>query len=264
MNLKKILKSSQGAAIAAGDYVLSNLGKIKNIEFKGERNLVTEVDKRSEEMIKSFLFKKYPAFNFVGEESGGDINSEYYWLVDPIDGTNNFSHTFPVFCISIALLKDKNPILGVIYDPTRKEIFSAILKDGAYLNGKKISVSKVDKVSRSLVATGFYYDFKDQSDTNIEHFSNFIYHAQGIRRCGAAALDLAYVASGRLDGFWELGLNPWDTAAGILLVEEAGGRVTRMDGEDFNPFYPNILSSNGLLHQEMLRILSLKDKLGKN
>ncbi|MDP8253050.1 MAG: inositol monophosphatase family protein [Candidatus Kaelpia aquatica] len=263
MNLKKILKSSQRVALNAGDYVLSNLGRVKNIEFKGERNLVTEVDRKSEEIIKSYLLKKYPDFNFVGEESGGDADSEYCWLVDPIDGTNNFSHTFPVFCVSIALLKDKKPVLGVIYDPTRKEVFSAISKDGAYLNGKRISVSKIDQISRSLVATGFHYEFKDQADTNIEHCSNFIYHTQGVRRCGAAALDLAYVASGRLDGFWELGLNPWDTAAGILLIEEAGGKVTQMDGEVFSPFYPNIVSSNGLLHQEMLRIISLKDKLVK-
>lgn len=262
MDLGDILKSSKKIALSAGDYVLSNFGKVKSIEFKGERNLVTEVDKKSEEMIRSFLVKAYPDFDFIGEEFGGEASSEYYWLVDPIDGTNNFSHNFPVFCISIALLKDKIPLLGVIYDPTRKELFWATAKEGAYLNNKRILVSKIDKIKQALVATGFYYDFKDQSDTNIEHFFNFIYHVQGIRRCGAAALDLAYVASGRLDGFWELGLNPWDTAAGILLVEEAGGRVTRRDGEKFNPFCSNIVVSNELLHEEMLRILSLKGRIG--
>jgi myo-inositol-1(or 4)-monophosphatase len=262
LNLDKILSYSKKVALKAGDYIISNFGKVKNIEFKGERNLVTEVDKNSEELIKDLLSKNYPDFSFIGEELGGDAVGEYCWLVDPLDGTNNFSHNFPVFCVSIALLKNKKPVVGVVYDPTRRELFWAKSNSSAYLNNKKISVSKIDNIKQALVATGFHYDFKDQSDTNIEHFSNFIYHVQGIRRCGAAALDLAYVASGRLDGFWELGLSPWDTAAGVLLVKEAGGCVRKMDGEAFNPFCPDILASNGILDKEMLRIISLKDRMG--
>ena len=249
MNPGKISKYTQIIAQRTGSYILSKLGGISGLEFKGERNLVTEVDKTAEHMVKDYLGKKFPSFKFRGEEFGGDIDSEYYWLVDPLDGTNNFTHSFPVFCVSIALLKDKKPLLGVVYDPNREEMFSAVCDRGACLNKKTIVVSKIDKLKRALLATGFCYEFKDQSDTNIGHFTNFIYHAQGIRRCGAAAIDLAYVASGRLDGFWELGLNPWDTAAGILLVQEAGGRVSRFDGSSYDPFYPNILASNGLIHE---------------
>ncbi len=253
----KALKLVEKIAVLAGDYVLSNLGKVKRIEFKGERNIVTEVDRASEEKIKEYLKRHFPSFEFLGEEFGGDIKSEYYWLVDPLDGTNNFSHSFPVFCVSIALMKEKEPLAGVVYDPARGEIFSALKGGGAHLNGKKIAVSKIESIKYSLLATGFYYGFKEQADTNIEHFINFIHYAQGIRRCGAAALDLAYVASGRLDGFWELGLNPWDTAAGILLVEEAGGEVSKPDGARYNPFHSDIVASNGNIHQEMVRILAL-------
>ncbi|MDP8234462.1 MAG: inositol monophosphatase family protein [Candidatus Saelkia tenebricola] len=257
IDLHKILKITQKIAKKAGGFILSKLGKAGKLEFKGERNIVTEIDKKSEKIIKAYLKKHFPNFEFLGEEFGGDINSEYYWLVDPIDGTNNFSHSFPVFCTSIALMKDKEPLIGVIYDPTRDELFYSIKGEGAYLNRKKISVSKIDIISRSLLATGFYYEFKEQTDTNIEHFINFIHHAQGIRRCGAAALDLAYVASGRLDGFWELGLNPWDTAAGLLLVREAGGCLTKLDGDVYDPFHSDIAASNGIIHQKILEILSL-------
>jgi len=255
LSLRKVLKLTEKTAVLAGDYVLSNLGKVKHIEFKGKRNVVTEVDRASEEKIKRYLKKHFPSFEFLGEESGGDIKSEYYWLVDPLDGTNNFSHGFPVFCVSIALMKGKEPLIGVVYDPARREIFSAVKGGGACLNGKEIAVSKIKSIEYSLLATGFYYEFKEQADTNIEHFINFIHHAQGVRRCGAAALDLAYVASGRLDGFWELGLNPWDTAAGFLLVEEAGGRVTKTDGSPYNPFHPDVAASNGNIHQKMVEIL---------
>ncbi len=258
IDLKKTLQKSQGIAVEVGEYILSQIGNIKSLTFKGERNIVTEVDKAAEEKIKEYFKRQYPEFDFLGEEFGGECSSEYCWIVDPLDGTNNFSHTFPVFCVSIALMKNKKPLLGVVYDPNRKELFHALENSGSYLNNKKITVSKTKFLRDSLLATGFYYEFKSQFDTNVEHFINFLHEAQGIRRTGAAAIDCAWLAAGRVDGFWELGLKPWDTAAGMLLIKEAGGVATSLEGLEFDPFIPNIAASNGLIHQEMLRILALK------
>ena len=259
LDLEKVFETVEPVIRKTGSYVLSNLGKAKDLEFKGQRNIVTSVDKTSEQMIRAELEQKFPDFKFLGEEFGGDVSESYHWLVDPIDGTNNFYHNFPVFCISIALLEKDRPLLGLVYDPVKNELFSAREKQGAYLNTQKIKVSGTKKLRYSLLATGFNYEFKKQSDTNIEHFINFLHQSQGVRRCGSAALDLAYVASGRLDGFWELGLKPWDTAAGWLIVKEAGGEVTKINGSEFNAFCSDIAASNGSIHKEMIQILSHKD-----
>lgn len=253
--LQEVLEVARSAALEAGKYILNNLGQAQKPEFKGERNIVTEVDRKSEEIIKSHLEREFPDFEILGEELGGETKSQYYWLIDPLDGSNNFFHSYPVFCISIALMQAKQPLLGIIYDPSRNELFHTIKGKGAYLNQQKIAVSTTTNLKGSLLATGFYYEFKTQPDTNIEHFVDLLCSSQGIRRSGSAAIDLAYVAAGRLDGFWELGLKPWDTASGWLMVEEAGGKVSKLNGSEFDPFYPEIVSSNGLIHAQIIEVL---------
>ena len=254
LNLQKALLLVSEIARKSGLYLIQHLGRIKEVEFKGERNLVTDVDKSCEQIIKSLLVENFLGIPILGEELGGE-NAELCWVIDPLDGTNNYFHSYPVFCISIALLEKGSPILGVIYDPNREEMFTAIKGKGAYMNGEKIQVSQTNSLKQALLATGFYYEFKKQRDTNIGHFVDFLYEVQGIRRSGSAAIDLAYVACGRLDGFWELGLQPWDTSAGFLIVEEAGGKVTKFDGSLFDPFFPQIVASNSRIHSEMLEIL---------
>lgn len=255
LNLQQVLPLVSQIATTAGEYLIQHLGKVKEINFKGERNLVTEIDTTSEQVIKHRLKEEFPEIAILGEELGGET-AELFWVIDPLDGTNNYFHSYPVFCVSIALIKNNNPVLGVIYDPTRKEIFTGLKGEGAFLNGKQIQVSTTDNLKTSLVATGFYYEFKNQKDTNIGHFVDFLYEVQGIRRSGSAAIDLAYVACGRLDGFWELGLRPWDTAAGSLIIEEAGGKVTKFDGSPFDIFFPQIVASNAKIHSAMLDVLN--------
>jgi len=177
------------------------------------------------------------------------------WIVDPLDGTTNYAHGFPFFCVSIALEKDGSVVLGVVYDPMRDDLFEASLGGGAHLNGKKLQVSSVSDLSRGLLATGFPYDIRESPDNNLDFFAAMIVKAQAIRRPGAAALDLAHLAAGRFDGFWELKLKPWDTAAGCLLVTEAGGVLSDMTGGKWSVFSPGLVASNGLIHQQMLEVL---------
>ena len=255
------LKEIEFIVIKAGEFILKNFGKVKKAYFKGKRNPVTKVDKESEEKIKKYLKKKFSDIPFLGEELTPDeILQDLYWLVDPLDGTVNFFHKFPIFCVSCALMYKKEPLIGVVYDPVRKELFSACKNKGAFLNKKRIRVSNTKNLSKALLSTGFYYEFENTPDTNVEHFIDFLYSAQGIRRTGSAALDLCYVGCARLDGFWELYLKPWDTAAGSLIVKEAGGRVSKFDGSEFTPFDKEILASNKILHQSMVKILQKKNR----
>jgi myo-inositol-1(or 4)-monophosphatase len=180
------------------------------------------------------------------------------WIIDPLDGTTNYAHGYPVFCISIALENEGTIVLGVIYDPMREEMFAAVRGEGAYLNDKKLAVSRTDNISRSLLATGFPYDIRESKENNLDYFNSMAINVQAIRRAGAAALDLAYLAAGRFDGFWELKLKPWDTAAGCLMVEEAGGLVSNVFGEKWSIFSPHVLASNGLIHGQMIEVLSIK------
>ncbi|HEX8853853.1 MAG TPA: inositol monophosphatase family protein, partial [Pyrinomonadaceae bacterium] len=186
----------------------------------------------------------------------GDAGSGYRWIIDPLDGTTNYAHGYPCFCVSVALEHAGRIVIGVIYDPVRDETFAAERGEGATLNGRRVSVSNVSDLNRALLCTGFPYDVRSRSDF-ARHFYNFIMQAQAVRRDGSAALDLAYVACGRFDGFWEEGLRPWDVAAGVLLVEEAGGRVSRYDGSPFNVYTPPIMVSNNLIHEEMMRVLAM-------
>lgn len=247
------------AAREAGKFLFENVGKIKNIERKigQETNLVTEIDKQSEKLIIKKIQQHYPDHAILGEEGGAqDQKSEYRWIIDPLDGTTNFTHGLPIFCVTIGIEHKNEIVAGVIYDPNRDELFTAEKGKGAFLNGKKISVTKTDSLINSLLVTGFPYNVNENPQNVIEHFINFLPKAQGVRRLGSAAIDLAYVACGRFDGYWEVYLHPWDKAAGILLVKEAGGIVTNFANDANDIIYnPNTLATNGLIHTKMLDVI---------
>ncbi|MBF0217588.1 MAG: inositol monophosphatase [Candidatus Omnitrophica bacterium] len=255
----KILEVAVRAAKEAGRYALAHMGKLKEIEEKTSMNdLVTDVDKHCEKTIIGIILKEFPEHSIIAEESGKTINEEeYHWVIDPLDGTTNYAHTLPIFCTSIGVMRGPKVIAGAIYDPSRDELFTASDGKGAFLNGKRISVSASTKVNSSLLVTGFAYDI-DGRLLALPYFTEMLRHARAVRRLGSAALDLSYVASGRFDGFWEFGLNPWDMAAGQLLVKEAGGIVTDMEGEELNIFKKNIIASNSSIHSELLSLLSIK------
>jgi myo-inositol-1(or 4)-monophosphatase len=252
------LKIAEKAAREAGKIHLKNLGNVKKIEFKAKNSLVTEVDKLSEELIISIIKDNFPEHDIFAEESGKHLSdSDYLWLVDPLDGTTNYAHAYPFFSVSIALEVKGVLELGLVYDPVKDEMFTAQRGGGAYLNGAPIGVSGTAHVDECHLCTGFVHENDQMVEENLRHFSNFIRRAQAVRRDGSAALDLCYVACGRFDGFWELGLNPWDTAAGVLIVEEAGGKVSLFSGDEYSIYMKEILTSNNLIHNEMMEILSL-------
>jgi len=243
----------------AGRVLSEKFGRAIRVTNKGDIDLVTEADIASERLIVERIRSYHPRHAILTEESGdvislGDAGSEYKWIIDPLDGTTNYAHGYPCFCVSIALEHEGRVILGVVYDPTRDELFAAERGEGATLNGRSLRVSETEELNGALLCTGFPYDVRDRGDF-ARHFRNFIMRAQSVRRDGAAALDLAYVAAGRFDAFYEEGLRPWDVAAGVLLVEEAGGRVTHYDGSPFQIYTPPITASNGLIHEAMLEVL---------
>jgi len=243
----------------AGRILAERFGRITEVSHKGEIDLVTEADLASERFIIERIRNYYPRHAILAEESGpsdaGERRSDYVWIVDPLDGTTNYAHGYPVFAVSIALEHQGEILLGVVYDPMRDELFAAERGAGATLNGRRIRVSDVEDLNKAMLCTGFPYDVRERGEF-VRHFRNFIMTAQAVRRDGSAALDLAYVASGRFDGFWEEGLNPWDVAAGALLVEEAGGRVTDYQGRPFSIYRAPVLASNGLVHEAMMRVLA--------
>jgi len=245
-------------ARAAGQVLLEKYGRITTITKKGDYNLVTEADLASEALIIDRIKSHYPRHMILAEESGDTVvvdgDSRWKWIIDPLDGTTNFAHSYPCFCVTIALEHDGELVIGVTYDPTRNELFTAEKGQGASLNFKPIHVSSTSKLSEALVVTGFPYNFKEQSDF-ARHLHSFLLAARGVRRDGSAAIDMAYVACGRFDGFWEEGLNPWDVAAGVLMINEAGGRVTGYDASPLSIYKPPICASNGLIHDEMLAVL---------
>jgi myo-inositol-1(or 4)-monophosphatase len=243
------------AARQAGAIVREGYGEAVHITHKGAIDLVTETDKRSEAAILATLRGAFPGHAIHSEESGRAAGDEYEWLVDPLDGTTNFAHKFPLFSTSIALTFQRRLIVGVVYDPLRDELFSAEAGQGARLNGAPIHVSGTSALGQALLSTGFPYDVRTNSNNNLAEFTRFQMAAQGVRRTGSAALDCSWVAAGHLDGFWELRLNPWDVGAGALIAREAGGRVTTYAGDEDFLGKDSIVVSNGMLHDEMLKVL---------
>lgn len=245
------------AARAAGEVLLSHFGKLKRVKHKTSfTDLVTEADLESEKRIIKEIIAKFPDHGILSEESGRNKSaSSSCWIIDPLDGTTNYTHQVPFFGISIAYTYDREAILGVVFDPYNELCFNCTKGKGAFLNDTRIGVSTVSSVEEGLLATGFPNEVCQNPDHYLRSFREVLCRVQGVRRPGAAALDLAYVACGRFDAFWEEGLKPWDTAAGCLIVEEAGGRVTRYDGSHWNPFSPHLIASNGILHAQMLDII---------
>ena len=250
------LESSIEIAREAGALLADYFAKRVGFELKGDFDLVTEADRASEKLVIERLNALYPTHAVVGEETGAHAgSSEYCWYVDPLDGTTNFAHGFPMFNVTLALERAGELIAGVIFDPVHNEMFTAEKGGGAYLNGARIQVSGAQRVLDSLVATGFP-SRKRHLNVNVHFYYQLAMISHGVRRAGSAALDLAYVASGRLDGFWEFGLNPWDMAAGILLIGEAGGKCSDMNGGPVSLRGPHLLADNGAIHQEMVELFS--------
>ena len=253
---KDFKKIAIQSVLKGGEILQGCLGKVKRIGYKGLVNLVTEADRLSEDGIIKIIRKNFPQHNILTEESEGyEKKSDYKWIIDPLDGTTNYAHGFPVYCISIALEKEGEIILGVVYNPVLKELFVAEKNKGAFLNDKRIYISKTRDLSKSLLATGFPYDIRESKVNNLGHFKNFALTSQAIRRAGSAALDLCYLAKGIFDGFWELKLSPWDTAAGILMVKEAGGKVSNFSGNKFSIYDNDILATNDKIHNQMIELL---------
>ena len=246
----------------AGALLRERLHDDHTVGYKGEINLVTEADRLSEALIVGRIAALFPTDDILAEESPERASgSACRWIIDPLDGTTNYAHGYPFFCVSLALEVEGVVHLAAIFDPMLGELFLAERGAGARLNGAPIAISKTGLLSQSLLATGFPYDIRVNRNNNISYFKAMAMRAQAIRRGGSAALDLAYVAAGRFDGFWELRLSPWDTAAGWLLITEAGGRVTDLDGHAYGLQAPHLLASNGLIHQEMVAVLAGTDPL---
>ncbi len=255
--LRQYQAFAQELAFGAGKILSAGFHRSKKISFKGQIDPVTQYDLKSERYIISGIKKKYPDHSVLAEEgSGFDNGSLYRWVIDPLDGTVNYAHGFPVYSVSIALEYNKQAIVGVVYDPEADELFSAGLGLGARLNNHNIKVSPQRSLGRSLLATGFAYNIRTARKNNLGMFSRMMKKAQAVRRLGSAALDLCWLAAGRLDGFWEYYLHPWDTAAAALIVTEAGGRVTRIDGGKYSIFDEDILASNGFIHVSMKSVLT--------
>jgi len=244
------------AVLQAGAVQKARYGQAIEVQLKGEIDLVTEVDRACEEVVLRTLRSRFPDHDIVTEEQDLERRgSSHVWFVDPLDGTTNYAHGYPFFCCSVGLAVDGRVVAGAVYDPLREELFSGSRGEGSFVNGLPLRVSKTPELLRSLLVTGFPYDLRDDLPAKLRLFNRFMGHARGIRRDGAAALDLCYVAAGRLDGFWEERLHPWDMVAGSLILEEAGGRVTRFDGSPTGLVADEVLATNGALHETMLAVL---------
>jgi len=255
--LRKETRAAIKAAGEAGKIIMKHFKRKPSFMHKSSAvDLVTEADLEAEKKVKSILGKAFPDFGFLGEESGAEEGSNgRYWVVDPVDGTNNFAHRFPFFCVSIALVEEKKVGLGVIFDPAAKELFVAEKGKGAFLNGNRIRVSSTSRLIDSLVVTGFPYNERKLIDKTIKSISNLVGKTHGVRRMGSAALDLCYVASGRSDAFFEYELKPWDVAAGLIILGEAGGKLTTINNEKADLFSVNFIASNGKIHRELFEKL---------
>jgi len=256
--LRSLLQAASRAALTAGSIIRELYEKPHTIQMKGEIDLVTEADLASETAIIASLNEDAPDIEVMAEESfTGKLEKAKgaIWVIDPLDGTTNFAHGVPFFAVSIAVLKDGHPLIGVIYCPMQNELFCASSGGGAWMNTRRIHVTETEFPIQALIATGFPYNIHERLDTVIYQVQNVLPKVRDIRRCGAAAVDLAYVSCGRLDGFWEMDLKPWDTAAGWLLVSEAGGKITDFSGRQFSPFKPEIVATNTILHDFLLELM---------
>ncbi|MCX5724704.1 MAG: inositol monophosphatase family protein [Nitrospirae bacterium] len=255
--LDELLSVATAAARQAGAVLTECTRTGFRIEHKQLINLVTDADHQAEQCIIDVIHKAFPTHPVLAEERGltEQPPSRYKWVIDPLDGTTNFAHGFPAYCVSIGVECDGQGIIGVVYDPTRNELFTAQIGQGARLNGMPITVSSADHLDRALLVTGFGYDIRENPNNNLNHFARFALKVQGLRRTGTAALDLCYVAAGRFDGFWEVKLNPWDMAAGVVILLEAGGKVSDFTGRSHSIYGQELVASNGILHQSMLDVL---------
>lgn len=268
LKFNNFLNTAVEAAKEAGRIQKERFGEDFKIEHKGEINLVTEVDYLCEKAIIDILKRDYPEHEILTEEAGSiksPLNPPlkkrekggFKWIIDPLDGTTNYAHNYPCFCASVGLEINGEVVVGAVYNPMLDELFTGIKSNGAYLNGKRLKVSEIGDIGRSLLATGFPYDIRESKENNLIHFCNFALRVQAIRRAGSAVLDLCYLASGRFDGFWEMKLNPWDMAAASLMVKEAGGVISNFRGGEFSIYKGEMLASNGLIHHEMMNILKM-------
>ncbi len=256
--LDQLVSIATDAARSAGAVLLDYARKGFHVEHKNPINLVTDADHAAEESVIESIRHACPSHQFLAEERGrGERTaSPYLWIIDPLDGTTNFAHGYPAYCVSIGLEFEGRCVVGVVYDPTRDELFAARIGGGATLNGRPIRVSSTDILDRALLVTGFAYDIRETERNNLDHFVRFALKAQGIRRTGSAALDLCYAAAGRFDGFWEVKLNPWDMAAGSVILREAGGRITDFRGGGHSIYGQELVASNGHIHEAMLHVLA--------
>jgi myo-inositol-1(or 4)-monophosphatase len=251
-----ILQFAEVVVRQAGAVLREGYGNVRHIQQKGAIDLVTEFDVRSEEVIISAIQKEFPDHAVLAEESGLNTTiSDHQWVIDPLDGTTNFAHGIPIFAVTIALLKNNSPIVGVVYDPLRDEMFSAESGQGAFLNNNPIRVSTRADLGHAVLSTGFPYDLRTNPRNNLAQFVQFQLRTQAVRHLAAAALDCAWTAMGRLDGYWEFGTKPWDVGAGALIALEAGGKITSTEGEENFLLDETIVVSNRLLHEQILRVL---------
>jgi myo-inositol-1(or 4)-monophosphatase len=257
LNLNEALNFAIATAQEAGTVLRDYYRSGVTVKYKGEIDLITEADHASEALILGRIRSAYPDCAILSEESGASTNSSpYVWIADPLDGTTNFAHGLPIFSVTMALLVNGVIEVGATYDPIYDELYTAQRGQGAFLNGERLHVSAVPTLDKALLVTGFPYDRRTNPNNNIKQFTDFSLQAQGVLRLGSAALDLAAVAAGRLDGYWEFKINPWDIAAGVLMVTEAGGQVTMPDGSPLDLYARQIVASNGLIQNEMIQVLA--------
>lgn len=253
---KQLLDSAIPIARTAGDLLAKNLGGLRTVEMKGAINLVTEMDRRAEDLIVSSLVKQFPDCAIVAEEgSARDSANGFAWYIDPLDGTTNYAHGLPVFCVSMGLWRHDQPVCGIVYHPMGREMFTATAGGGAFLGDRRLRVSQTTDLGNAILATGFPYDIRDTEFDNLDHFARFAKSARAIRRMGAAALDLAWTAAGRFDGFWEMKLSPWDFAAATIICQEAGALVTDFQGRQFTLAHGQAVAANPTLHPQLLDVI---------
>jgi len=256
MNLNEIYQVAIASAHQSGLILNSFYGQLKHVEKKGAIDLVTEADLSSENAVKKIIQSQYPDHGIIAEESGiRTTQTPYEWIIDPLDGTTNYAHQIPIFAVSIAFVINRQPVVGVVFNPVSQDLFTAIKGQGAVYNRQAIKVSQTKTMSESVLVTGFPYNLLEIIDPLITRFSTCLQSAQAVRRLGAASLDLCFVASGRFEGFWEQNLKPWDTAAGMLIAQEAGACITNFSNEPYHYEMPEIVATNGLIHQDLLRCL---------